>query len=108
MLSCFLHVCFRHLSVFTISCRVLYTTPYTDTPPVPARRRSPHLQALLSSVSAPTTGLPVYSPVPADLNLYGAGKPLSFSSAIRGPHGKECVKDKKERDLKRVLLSLDR
>ncbi len=32
---------------------------------------------------------PVYSPSPADLNLDGAGQSLSFSSAIRGPHGKE-------------------
>ncbi len=39
--------------------------------------------------SAPPTAPPVYSPAPADLNLDGAGKPLSFSSAIRGPHGKE-------------------
>jgi hypothetical protein len=31
----------------------------------------------------------VYSPAPADLNLDGTGKPLSFSSTIRGPHGKE-------------------
>ena len=31
----------------------------------------------------------MYSPAPADLNLDGAKKPLSFSSAIRGPHGKE-------------------
>ncbi len=31
----------------------------------------------------------MYSPAPADFNLDGAGKPLSFSSAIRGPHGKE-------------------
>jgi hypothetical protein len=31
----------------------------------------------------------VYSPAPADLNLDGTGKPLSFSSAIRGLHGKE-------------------
>jgi hypothetical protein len=30
-----------------------------------------------------------YSPAPADLNLDGAGKSLCFSSAIRGPHGKE-------------------
>ncbi len=31
----------------------------------------------------------MYSPAPADLNLDEAGKPLSFSTAIRGPHGKE-------------------
>jgi hypothetical protein len=31
----------------------------------------------------------VYSPAPADLNLDGAGKPLFFSTVIRGPHGKE-------------------
>ncbi len=31
----------------------------------------------------------MYSPAPADLNLDEAGKPLSFSSDIRGPHGKE-------------------
>ncbi len=32
---------------------------------------------------------PTYYPAPSDLNLDGAGKPLTFSSAIRGPHGKE-------------------
>ncbi len=31
----------------------------------------------------------MHSPAPADLNLDGAGKPLSFSSPIRRTHGKE-------------------
>ncbi len=46
------------------------------------------LQALLSSASAPTTAPPVYF---ADLNIDREGKPLSFPSAIRRPHGKEPV-----------------
>ena len=68
---------------------LLVTPPPTLPSPSSQRRRSPRLQALLSSASAPTTTPPVYSPAPADLNLDGAGQPLSFSSAIRGPHGKE-------------------
>jgi hypothetical protein len=47
----------------------------------------------------------VYSPAPADLNLDGAGQPLSFSSAIRGPHGKEwTLADKQE--LIKLLVTL--
>jgi len=47
----------------------------------------------------------VYSPAPADLNLDGAGQPLSFSSAIRGPHGKEwTLADEKE--LIKLLVTL--
>jgi hypothetical protein len=64
-----------------------YTPPPTLPPPVPQRRRSPRLQALLSSASAPTT--PCVLPCPRRLKPDGAGKPLSFSSAIRGPQGKE-------------------
>ncbi len=69
--------------------------PPTSTPPrpipspLPQRYRSRRLQSLLTSVSAPTTALPVYSHSQASLNLDGAGKPLSFSSASRGPHAKE-------------------
>ncbi len=48
-------------------------------------------------ILSPFTTTPPYSPAPADLNLDGAGKPLSFSSAIRGPHGKEwTLADKQE------------
>jgi hypothetical protein len=63
------------------------------------------LQALLSSTSAPTTALPVYSPAPADLNLDGAWKPLSFYSAIRGPHGKEWTLAD-EQELIKLLVTL--
>ncbi len=44
-----------------------------------------------------------YSPAPADLNLDGAGKPLSFSSAIRGPHGKEWTLADEQELIKRVV-----
>jgi hypothetical protein len=48
---------------------------------------------------------PVYSPVPADLNLDGAGQPLSFFSAIRGSHGKEWTLAD-ERELIELLVTL--
>ncbi len=74
----------------------VHTTPHppaalTTTPPTTPPSH-PHLYYLphpISSALAPTTGSPLYSPVPADLNLDQAGKSLSFSSAIREPHGKE-------------------
>ncbi len=57
-------------------------------------------------MSAPTTAPPVvYSPAPADLNLDGAGQPLSFSTAIRGPHGKECTLAD-EQELIKFLVTL--
>ncbi len=48
---------------------------------------------------------PLYSPAPADLNLDQAGKPLSFSSAIRGPHGKEWTLAD-EQELIKLLVTL--
>ncbi len=48
---------------------------------------------------------PVYSPAPADFNLDGTEKLLSFSSAIRGPHGKErTLAD--EQELRKLLVTL--
>jgi hypothetical protein len=47
----------------------------------------------------------VYSPAPAGLNLDGAGKPLSFSTAIRGPHGKEWTLAD-EQELIKLLVTL--
>ncbi len=47
----------------------------------------------------------MYSPVPAGLNLDGAEKPLSFSSAIRGPHGKEWTLAD-EQELIELLVTL--
>ena len=47
----------------------------------------------------------MYSPAPADLNLDGAGKPLSFSTAIRGPHGKEWTLAD-EQELIKLLVTL--
>jgi hypothetical protein len=47
----------------------------------------------------------VYSPTPANLNLDGAGKPLSFSSAIRGAHGKEWTLAD-EQELIKLLVAL--
>ncbi len=47
----------------------------------------------------------MYSPAPADLNLVGAGKPLSFSFAISGPHGKEWTLAD-EQDLIKLLVTL--
>ncbi len=47
----------------------------------------------------------MYSPAPADLNLDGAGQPLSFSSAIRGPHGKEWTLAD-EQELIKLLVTL--
>jgi hypothetical protein len=47
----------------------------------------------------------VYSPSPADLNLDGAGQPLSFFSAIRGPHGKEWTLAD-EQELIKLLVTL--
>ncbi len=56
-------------------------------------------------MSAPTTAPPVYSPAPADLNLDGAGQPLSFSTAIRGPHGQEWTLAG-EQELIKLLVTL--
>jgi hypothetical protein len=47
----------------------------------------------------------VYSPAPSDLNLDGAGKPLSFSSVICGPHGKEWTLAD-EQELIKLLVTL--
>ncbi len=47
----------------------------------------------------------MYSPAPADVNLDGAGQPLSFSSAIRGPHGKEWTLAD-EQELIKLLVNL--
>jgi hypothetical protein len=48
----------------------------------------------------------VYSPVAPDgLNLDGAGKTLSFFSAIRGPHGKEWTLVD-EQELIKLLVTL--
>jgi hypothetical protein len=41
----------------------------------------------------------------SDLNLDGAGKPLTFSSAIRGPHGKEWGLGD-EQELIKLLVTL--
>ncbi len=47
----------------------------------------------------------MYSPVPADLNLDGAKKPIFLSSAICGPHGKErTLAD--EQELYQLLVTL--
>jgi hypothetical protein len=80
-----------------------YTPPPTLPPLSPQRRHC--LQALLSSASATTTAPPVYPPAPADLNLDGAGKLLSFSSAIRGPHGKEWTLAD-EQELIKLLVTI--
>ncbi len=47
----------------------------------------------------------MYSPAPADLNLDGAEHPLSFSSAIREPHGKEWTLAD-EQELIKLLVTL--
>ncbi len=47
----------------------------------------------------------MYSLAPADLNLDGAGQPLSFSSAIRGPPGKEWTLAD-EQELIKLLVTL--
>ena len=48
---------------------------------------------------------PVYYPAPSDLNLDGAGQPLTFSSATLGPHGKEwALAD--EQELIKLLVTL--
>jgi hypothetical protein len=47
----------------------------------------------------------VYFPAPTDFNLDGAGKPLSFSTAIRGPHGKEWTLAD-EQELIKLLVTL--
>jgi hypothetical protein len=47
----------------------------------------------------------VYFPAPVDLNLDGAGKPLSVSSALRGPHGKEWTLAD-EQELIKLLVTL--
>ena len=47
----------------------------------------------------------MYSPASADLNLDGAGQPLSFSSTIRGPHGKEWTLAD-EQELIKLLVTL--
>ncbi len=83
----------------------LVVPPQTPSSPAPQLRRSPRLQALLSAASASTTTPPVYSPAPADLNLDGAGKPLSFSTAIHGPHGKEWTLAD-EQELIKLLVTL--
>ena len=83
----------------------LVVPPQPPSSPSPHIRRSPRLQALLSSASATTTTSPVYSPAPADLNLDGAGKPLSFSTAIRGPHGREWTLAD-EQELIKLLVTL--
>ncbi len=47
----------------------------------------------------------MYSRAPADLNLDEAGKSLSFSIAIRGPHGKErSLRD--EQELIKLLVTI--
>jgi hypothetical protein len=48
----------------------------------------------------------VYSPAPADLNLDGAGQPLSFSTAIRGPHGKEWMIADEQELIKLLVVTL--
>jgi hypothetical protein len=63
------------------------------------------LRPLAASASALLTPLPVYYPAPSDLNLDGAGKPLTFSSAIRGPHGKEWGLGD-EQELIKLLVTL--
>ncbi len=47
----------------------------------------------------------MYSPAPADLNLDGTGQPLSFSSVIRGPHGREWTLAN-EQELINLLVTL--
>jgi hypothetical protein len=57
--------------------------PYPNSAVVPACALSP-------PQPPPSSPPPVYLPVPSDLNLDRAGKSLTtFSSATRGPHGKE-------------------
>ena len=71
---------------------------------LPQPRRSPRLRPLAASASALVT-CPVYYPAPSDLNLDGAGQPLTFSSATRGPHGKEwALAD--EQELIKLLVTL--
>jgi hypothetical protein len=41
-----------------------------------------------------------------DLNLDGAGQPLTFSSATRGPHGKEWAFADDEQELIKLLVTL--
>ncbi len=46
-----------------------------------------------------------YYPALSDLNLDGVGQPLTFSSATRGPHGKEwALAD--EQELIKLLVTL--
>jgi hypothetical protein len=57
-----------------------------------------------NSASALIIPPPVYYPAPSDLNLDRAGQPLAFSSATRGPHGKEwALAD--EQELIKLLVS---
>ncbi len=78
--------------------------PRILSPPLPQHHRSPRFQSLLSSAPASTTSPHVYSPAPADLNLDGTGKPLSFSSAIRGPHGKEWTLADEQELIKLLII----
>ena len=62
-------------------------------------------RSLAASASALATSPPVYDPAPSDLNLDGAGQPLTFSSATRGPHGKEWA-FADEQELIKLLVTL--
>jgi hypothetical protein len=55
------------------------------------------LHPLAASACALTISRLVYYFAPSDLNLDGTGQSLTFSSATRGPHGKEwALADKQE------------
>ncbi len=71
-------------------------TPY----PLPHRHCRPRLQAFIASALSSTP-----SPALTDLNLDETGKPFSFSSAIRGLHGKEWTLAD-ERELVKLLVAL--
>jgi hypothetical protein len=70
----------------------------------PRHSLSLHHNAAAAPAFKPSS-LPLRPPAPADLNLDGARKPLSFSTAIRGPHGKEWTLAD-EQELIKLLVTL--
>ena len=116
-----------HLYQTTAYLHLHLPLPHPDPDPVTSHPHllyhppSPHLQppwyhhypnpaaapaCLAASASALITPPPpVYYPAPSDLNLDRAGQPLTFSSATRGPHGKEwALAD--EQELIKLLVTL--